>query len=62
MPKIRINEHDMTGVIQKSPISNIIYIYNYILNLLLWKYKVIMVFIGNFHCIFNLNIKKALKT
>lgn len=26
MPKIRINEHDMTGVIQKSPISNIIYI------------------------------------
>lgn len=26
MPKIRINEYDMTGVIQKSPISNIIYI------------------------------------
>ena len=26
MPKIRINEHDMTGVVQKSPISNIIYI------------------------------------
>ena len=26
MPKIRINEHNMTGVIQKSPISNIIYI------------------------------------
>lgn len=26
MPKIRITEHDMTGVVQKSPISNIIYI------------------------------------
>lgn len=26
MPKIRINEYDMTGVVQKSPISNIIYI------------------------------------
>ena len=26
MPKIRINEYEMTGVIQKSPISNIIYI------------------------------------